>query len=42
LKQLGVETELVVHPGEPRVPRQAKHQSDIMERMLRWYDGHLS
>ncbi|HWL88434.1 MAG TPA: S9 family peptidase, partial [Polyangiaceae bacterium] len=41
LRHLGVETELVIYPGEPHVPRRAKHQIDIMERMLRWYDEHL-
>ena len=41
LKHLGVETELAVYPGEPHGPRKAKHQVDIMERMLRWYEGHL-
>jgi dipeptidyl aminopeptidase/acylaminoacyl peptidase len=41
LTHLGVESELVVYPGEPHGPRQAKHQIDIMERMLRWYDAHL-
>jgi dipeptidyl aminopeptidase/acylaminoacyl peptidase len=41
LKYLGVETELVVYPGEPHLPRRANHQRDILERMLRWFDGHL-
>jgi dipeptidyl aminopeptidase/acylaminoacyl peptidase len=41
LKHLGVETELVVYPGEPHLPRQVSHQVDILERMIAWYDGHL-
>jgi dipeptidyl aminopeptidase/acylaminoacyl peptidase len=41
LKHLGVEAELVVYPGEPHLPRAAKNQRDIMERMLAWYDAHL-
>lgn len=41
LKHLGVEAEFVVYPGEPHLPRRADHQRDILERMLRWFDGHL-
>jgi dipeptidyl aminopeptidase/acylaminoacyl peptidase len=41
LKRLGVETELVIYPGEPHLPRKAKHQIDAMERMLDWYQRHL-
>ncbi|WP_394848063.1 S9 family peptidase [Pendulispora brunnea] len=42
LKRLGVETELVIYPGEPHAPRKVKNQIDILERMLRWFDRRLS
>ncbi|WP_394837547.1 S9 family peptidase [Pendulispora rubella] len=42
LKRLGVETELVIYPGEPHGPRKVKNQIDILERMVRWFDTHLS
>lgn len=42
LKHLGVEAEFVTYPGEPHLPRRAGHQRDILERMLRWFDGHLA
>jgi dipeptidyl aminopeptidase/acylaminoacyl peptidase len=41
LKYCGVETQLVVYPGEPHLPRRARHQVDIMEQMLVWFDQHL-
>jgi dipeptidyl aminopeptidase/acylaminoacyl peptidase len=41
LKHVGVDTQLVVYPGEPHLPRSARHQRDILERMVRWYDEHL-
>jgi dipeptidyl aminopeptidase/acylaminoacyl peptidase len=41
LQHLGVESELVMYPNEPHLPRQPKHQVDAMRRMLRWYDDHL-
>jgi dipeptidyl aminopeptidase/acylaminoacyl peptidase len=42
LKYFGVESELVTYPGEPHLPRQEKHQVDILQRMLDWYDRHLN
>jgi dipeptidyl aminopeptidase/acylaminoacyl peptidase len=41
LKTLGVETELVIYPGEGHVFNQADHQQDVMERLLSWFDDHL-
>lgn len=41
LKRIGVETELVIYPGEPHSIRRAKNQIDILERMLSWFDAHL-
>jgi dipeptidyl aminopeptidase/acylaminoacyl peptidase len=42
LKYFGVESELVTYPGEPHLPRQERHQIDILQRMLDWYDRHLN
>jgi len=42
LKRYGVETELVVYPGETHLPRQEKHQIDVLQRMLDWFDRHLN
>ena len=41
LKHYGVETELVIYPGEGHLPHQEKHQIDILERMLAWFDRYL-
>ena len=41
LKRYGVETQLVVYPGETHLPRQEKHQIDVLERMVDWFDRHL-
>jgi dipeptidyl aminopeptidase/acylaminoacyl peptidase len=41
LKHYGVESELVVYPGEGHLPSQEKHQIDMLQRMLDWFDGHL-
>jgi dipeptidyl aminopeptidase/acylaminoacyl peptidase len=41
LKYFGVETELVIYPGEPHLPRQEKHQIDVLQRMLDWFDRYL-
>ena len=41
LKHYGVESELVVYPGEGHLPRQEKHQIDVLQRMLDWYNRHL-
>jgi dipeptidyl aminopeptidase/acylaminoacyl peptidase len=42
LKRYGVETQLVVYPGETHLPRQEKHQIDVLERMVDWFDRHLN
>ncbi len=41
LKHYDVETQLVIYPGEGHLPRQEKHQIDILERMLGWFDRYL-
>ena len=41
LKHYGVESELVIYPGEGHLPRQEKHQIDMLERMLEWFDRYL-
>jgi dipeptidyl aminopeptidase/acylaminoacyl peptidase len=41
LKRQGVESELVIYPGEGHLPRQEKHQIDMLERMLDWFDRFL-
>jgi dipeptidyl aminopeptidase/acylaminoacyl peptidase len=41
LKTLGVETQLVVYPGEGHAISQPAHQRDIMERMMGWFDHYL-
>lgn len=41
LKYFGVESELITYPGEGHLPQQFKHQVDILQRMLDWYDRHL-
>ena len=41
LKHYGVESQLIIYPGEGHLPHQEKHQIDILRRMLDWYDRHL-
>jgi len=41
LKHLGVETELVVYPGEGHSPRRGSNNIDMFQRILDWYDAHL-
>jgi dipeptidyl aminopeptidase/acylaminoacyl peptidase len=41
LKRYGVETELVTYPREPHGPREEKHEIDILNRVLAWFDRHL-
>jgi dipeptidyl aminopeptidase/acylaminoacyl peptidase len=41
LKTLGVETQLVVYPGEGHLIFQPEHQRDIMERLVGWFDRYL-
>ena len=40
-KRQGVPCELVVYPREGHLPREEKHQVDMMRRMLDWYDRYL-
>jgi dipeptidyl aminopeptidase/acylaminoacyl peptidase len=41
LKTLGVETQLVVYPGEGHAFLQPAHQRDATERLVGWFDHHL-
>lgn len=41
LKTSGVETELVIYPGEGHVFNQPDHQRDVMERTIDWFDHYL-
>ena len=41
LKHYGVRAELVQYPREPHGPQEEKHNLDILNRILRWYDENL-
>ena len=41
LKSLGVDTELIVYPGEPHGIRRPSFQRDRFERYLAWYAKYL-
>jgi dipeptidyl aminopeptidase/acylaminoacyl peptidase len=41
LKHLGVETELVLYPGEGHSPRNGSYNIDMFERILNWYERFL-
>jgi dipeptidyl aminopeptidase/acylaminoacyl peptidase len=41
LKHFGVETELVVYPGEGHSPKKWSYNVDMFQRILDWYDRHL-
>ncbi len=41
LRMLGREAELVRYPREPHVFAERDHQSDLLERVLGWYDSHI-
>jgi dipeptidyl aminopeptidase/acylaminoacyl peptidase len=41
LKDMGVETELVVYPREAHSIREYSHQLDVQKRVLAWFDKHL-
>ena len=41
LKTLGVETQLVVYPGEGHAFLQPAHQRDVTDRLLGWFDRYL-
>lgn len=42
LRFLGRETEMVRYPREPHVFAERDHQRDLLERILAWYDAHLT
>lgn len=41
LKTLGVETQLVVYPGEGHAFHEPKNRSDVLRRTLAWFDENL-
>lgn len=41
LKHFGVETQLVLYPGEGHSPRKGSNNIDMFRRILDWYDRHL-
>ncbi|HET9391551.1 MAG TPA: S9 family peptidase, partial [Steroidobacteraceae bacterium] len=41
LKHFGVETEMVLYPGEGHSPRRLAYNIDMFERILAWYGQHL-
>jgi len=41
LKHLGVETRMVLYPGEGHSPRKGSYNIDMFERIVDWYDAHL-
>jgi dipeptidyl aminopeptidase/acylaminoacyl peptidase len=42
LKTLGVETELVIYPGEGHIFLNPEHRRDVMDRLTQWFDQHLT
>jgi dipeptidyl aminopeptidase/acylaminoacyl peptidase len=41
LKTLGVETQLVIYPGEGHEFLQAEHRRDVLNRLTGWFDHYL-
>lgn len=41
LKHYGVKAELVEYPREPHGPQEEKHNLDILNRIVRWYEENL-
>jgi dipeptidyl aminopeptidase/acylaminoacyl peptidase len=41
LKRYGVKTEFVVYPREGHGFREEKHQLDVLNRIVDWFEGHL-
>jgi len=41
LKHYGVKAELVQYPREPHGPQEEKHNLDILNRIVHWYDDNL-
>jgi dipeptidyl aminopeptidase/acylaminoacyl peptidase len=42
LKTLGVQTQMVVYPGEGHMIALPEHRRDIVERTLGWFDRYLA
>lgn len=42
LKHLGVETQMVLYPGEGHSPRRGSNNIDMFNRLLVWYEAHLA
>jgi dipeptidyl aminopeptidase/acylaminoacyl peptidase len=40
LKHMGVETEMILYPGEGHSPRKGAYNIDMFTRLLEWYDRH--
>jgi dipeptidyl aminopeptidase/acylaminoacyl peptidase len=41
LKHFGVQTEMILYPGEGHSPRNGAYNIDMLERILNWYDRFL-
>ena len=41
LKRYGVETELVTYPREPHGFQEPKHRTDVLTRMLAWFQKYI-
>jgi dipeptidyl aminopeptidase/acylaminoacyl peptidase len=41
LKTLGVETQLVIYPGEGHAILNHEHRRDILQRLVGWFDRYL-
>ncbi len=41
LKDLGVETQLVIYAGEGHAILKPEHRRDIMKRLIAWFDDHM-
>jgi dipeptidyl aminopeptidase/acylaminoacyl peptidase len=41
MRRYGVETEFVVYPRMGHSPREEKHQLDVLNRMINWFEKHL-
>ena len=41
LKRLGLETELVIYPGESHGLRRPDHQLDRLNRIVKWFNKYL-
>lgn len=40
LKEIGVETEMVIYPDEGHIIRQLPHREDVLQRTLAWFESH--